>query len=123
MKFIPAALALEFQPANAVVKMNGKKVGDRSPLKLDDIPPGKPHTFTFEHAMYIVQTKNWEFKPREMRSEKVVLLEKRFNLQVDSVPPGAWITLDGHPKGRTPKVIESLGVTQHYQLALKRRRA
>jgi serine/threonine protein kinase len=120
MKFVPAVLELTYSPKDAIVKMNGKKVGDQSPLRLEDILPGTPHEFTVEHAMYVPQTKTFEFKPREMRSEKVVLEEKQFDLSVDSIPPGAWITLDGSPHGRTPKVIKALKATKQYQLELKR---
>jgi serine/threonine protein kinase len=120
MKFIPAIIEITYAPKDAIVKMNGKKIGDQSPLRLEDILPGTPHTFTFEHAMYTPQTKTWEFKPREKRSEKVVLQEKQFDLSVDSIPPGAWIKLDGSPYGRTPKVIKALKATKQYQLELKR---
>jgi len=120
MKFIPAIVEITYQPKDAIVKMNGKKIGDQSPLKLEDILPGTPHTFTFEHTMYATQTKTWEFKPREKREEKVVLVEKQFDLSVDSIPPGAWIKLDGSPHGRTPKVIKALKATGQYQLELKR---
>jgi len=120
MKFIPAIIEIAYTPKDAIVKMNGKKVGDQSPLRLEDILPGTPHTFTFEHTMYIPQTKTWEFKPREKRSEKVVLQEKQFDLSIDSIPPGAWIKLDGSPHGRTPKMIKALKATKQYQLELKR---
>jgi serine/threonine protein kinase len=52
MKFIPAIVEITYKPKDAIVKMNGKKIGDQSPLRLEDILPGTPHTFTFEHAMY-----------------------------------------------------------------------
>ncbi len=120
MKFVPAVLELTYTPKDAIVKMNGKKVGEKSPLKLEDILPGTPHEFTVEHAMYAPQTRTFELKPREKRSEKVVLQAKQFDLSVDSVPPGAWITLDGSPHGRTPKVIEGLKANRQYQLELKR---
>jgi serine/threonine protein kinase len=120
MKFIPAVLELSYVPKDAIVKMNGKKVGDESPLRLEDVLPGTPHTFTLEHAMYVPQSMTWEFKPREKRSENVVLTEKQFDLSVDSIPPGAWIKLDGSPYGRTPTVIKALKATKQYQLELKR---
>ena len=120
MKFIPAIVEFSYSPKDAIVKMNGKKVGDQSPLLLEDVLPGTKHTFTFEHAMYVPQSKTWELKPREKRSEKIVLKEKQFDLSVDSVPPGAWIKLDGSPHGRTPQVIKGLKATRQYQLELKR---
>jgi hypothetical protein len=119
MKLLPAILELTYAPKDAIVKMNGKKVGAESPLRLDNIPPMTPHTFTFEHAMYIPQTKTFELKTQEKRSEKVVLVEKQFDLDVDSIPPGAWIKLDGSPRGRTPKRIKALNATKQYRLELE----
>ncbi len=119
MKLLPAILELTYAPKNAIVKMNGEKVGAESPLRLDNVPPGTPHTFTFEHAMYIPQTKTFELKTQEKRSEKVVLVEKQFDLDVNSIPPGAWIKLDGSPRGRTPKRIKALKATKQYRLELE----
>jgi hypothetical protein len=70
--------------------------------------------------MYVPQEKTWEFKPREKRTERVILVEKQFDLNIDSIPPGAWIKLDGSPHGRTPKLIKGLKATGQYQLELKR---
>jgi hypothetical protein len=116
MQFVPAALEVTMEPPDAMVKMDGKVVGKKSPVVLEDILPGKPHTFTFEHLQYATETRTWEFKPKEKRTEKIVLSEKHFDLDVSSTPKGARVKLDGVYKGVTPLAIKGLKATPQYVL-------
>ncbi len=120
MKFIPASLEILCTPANAKVFMNGKLVGDTSPIKLEDILPGQDHKFSFEHEHYQTLTKTWKLSPRARRQESVTLAEKIFSLDIETKPAGARIYLDKKAHGKTPQIVPDLKATVQYQLVLKR---
>jgi len=121
LKFIPAIIEINITPPDAIVKMDGKQVGDKSPVLLEDVLPGVEHTFVFEHAKYVNQTEKWTLKPRESINKKIVMVEASFDLDIDRIPSGAKIVLDGNRKGQAPKVIKGLKATKQYQLNLQRK--
>jgi len=119
MSFIPAEVEIQVEPPNARVTLNGKPVGDRSPVRVSDLVPGEEQTFAFEAFGYKGETRKWSFKPREKRTEKVALEELNFDLIVASEPGGAQVWLDGERKGTTELHLKKLGASVSYQLVLK----
>jgi len=121
LKFVPAVIEFDVTPPDSVVKMDGQQVGDSSPVRLEDVLPGLAHSFSFEHNKFKTQTSTFTLKPRENRSEKIVLEEKIFDLDIDTVPSGAHLSMAGKPAGKTPKIIKNLKATRQYHLDINKR--
>ncbi len=121
LKFVPAVIEFVVTPPDTIVKMDGKQVGDKSPVRLEDVLPGVAHSFAFVHNQFKPQAKTFTLKPRENRSETIVLEEETFDLDIDTDPSGARLSLNDKPAGKTPKTIKNLRATQQYHLEIKKR--
>jgi len=119
MTFVAASLELEYEPADATLKVEGERVADASPYRSDSLVSGVKLKFLLERSGYQPKEVEWAFEPKEKRKEKLVLQELQFTLEVSSEPDGAQVFLDDVRKGSTPLKIPEVRAGQEHQLRLK----
>jgi serine/threonine-protein kinase len=113
----PAALKLLSKPAGADVEVAGEVIG-KTPLEIK-VPPDEPQVFLLRLENY--EDKVVELAPTKSTTETVVLEKKLQQIvhELDSVPSGVEVVLDGQVVGKTPyktDFLEVRGGTRQYTL-------
>mgnify|MGYP000194450433 CR=1 FL=1 len=101
-------LSIDSKPGGAEVFLDGTSLG-RTPLR-QVVVKGKADALRLEKPDYL------PLEHRLKAEDKDLVLHLQaapFNVRVASDPPGAAISLDGEPRGRTPAVIEIPGEGSH----------
>ena len=94
------------QPAGAEVTVNGVNKGT-TPLFLTDLPLGQ-HTLHFSQSGYRERTVALSITGRSPIYINEALTASSAIINVESIPPGARITLNGTSRGRTPAIIDNV---------------
>ncbi|HCZ32339.1 MAG TPA: hypothetical protein DHV93_02015 [Holophagaceae bacterium] len=101
-------LSIESKPSGAEVFLDGTSLG-RTPLR-QVVVKGKADALRLEKSDYL------PLEHRLKAEDKGLVLQLQaapFSVRVASDPPGAAISLDGEPRGKTPAVIEIPGEGSH----------
>jgi len=99
LKPLMSGLEIDSDPRGASVYVDGKYRGE-TPLYVT-LAPGS-HNLTLSVIDYQNYTKKIFLKPGEVKYLKVTLTPNFGYLLVDTIPPGAWVYVDGEPEGKTP---------------------
>jgi hypothetical protein len=117
----PASLVIESVPPGAAVKVDGVALDEPTPARFTT-SPGARH----EIEVSAPRHKGWKqavVVPSTGGDVKVVavLAAVRAKLQINSVPGGAEIWINGELRGVTPKVVEDLDPSIVKQVELRLR--
>jgi hypothetical protein len=102
---------IESQPLGARVWINGKAIRGTTPLTVHPLAPGSYVVRIEKEGAYYTATVN--VVVGQLTPLSPVLQIKRGRLEVQSIPSGANIVLDGQAEGQTPKVFENISLGQH----------
>jgi hypothetical protein len=90
---ITSSVLIESKPEGAIVEIDGKQVG-QTPIILHDQTTGKPGCITQEVA--------WNVEDARPQVASANLFSNMGTLEIQSIPNGANVFLDGKPRGKTP---------------------
>jgi hypothetical protein len=100
---------VESVPSGADVRFNGTLLEQKTPLTIDQAPPGSRHTIRVELAHYLPyeETVDIPAKGGEIAvAAKLVAITRK--LVVESAPPNAEVRINGEVRGRTPMTINDI---------------
>lgn len=104
---LPGRVEVVSEPPGAEVAVDGEARGV-TPLLVEEIPRG-PRRFTFHLERYFPEERVLAVEGLGRTQRLEVRLRPAFgHLHLESEPPGAAITVDGRPAGRTPAEVEVL---------------
>jgi hypothetical protein len=98
-------------PSEASVYLDGSPKG-KTPKTIRGVSAGD-HTIMFSKLGYNDYTSRRSVKVGETISINANLLQATGSIYVTSTPSGASVSLDGSPKGKTPKTITGVSVGSH----------
>ena len=105
-----ADLYLTSDPTEAVVYLNGKRMG-RTPITLEQIPAGK-HNLVLRKG-YQVAKLQVNLAPDDLVKKQVKLEYQKGELKVFTEPSGARVYLDGKTIGESPLKITDVKAGEH----------
>ncbi len=103
-------------PSGVEVTVDGSPPG-KSPFVLRDLPVGKHHVQVHERGWSSKQA-DAEVTGGQLTQLDLKLERPHYTMRIDSVPPGASVTLDGKPLGETP-LDATLTELEFHQLAFR----
>lgn len=102
---------IEGQPLGARVWLNGKAIRGATPLTIQPLTPGSYVVRIEKDGAHYTATVN--VVAGQLTRLSPALRIKHGQLEVNSVPSGANVVLDGQAHGQTPKVFEDIALGQH----------
>ena len=90
---------------HARIEIDGRKQQQTTPFTFRNVPAGE-HEVTLRHPLYVPQTRVVEVKPEDLTQLEGKLAPDFGRLEIESVPDGADVFLDGVKAGRTRFVEE-----------------
>jgi len=115
---LPITVAFNSEPLGASVYVDGVYSGD-APLTVGDLKPDVAHSVTMTLKGYQDWKGNVSAGPGTLETVNAEMKESLYSLEVDSIPAGAHILLNGQDTGKlTPSVIDGLkpGLDQALEL-------
>jgi hypothetical protein len=115
-----ASIEVESVPRGARVMIDGKPVGNTTPVKLSGVDTTKEHVIEVHLPTYEAWKNQIRFPAghRHIRA-LAVLTPELGKLELTSVPSGAEIFLNGRPYGRTPTTIDQLSLRVDPTISLR----
>jgi sulfur carrier protein ThiS len=95
-----AALDIRTKPSGATIYIDGKRSG-KTPVSLKDVAPGSHH-IKADLPGYQPVSLSVSLEPGQSLPEKLKLVPKPAQLDIRTSPPGAAISIDGKPIGKSP---------------------
>ena len=112
-------ITLNSVPEGAVVTVNGERLIDVTPVKLEAIPFGQTATITVEQQGYLPKQLLIKATPDSPATTEVKL-EPAKMVDVLSEPPGAEVFIDGVARGRTPLYDVSVPTSRRFRVTMKK---
>lgn len=100
-------LKVETEPEGAVVLIDGKEMGGRTPLTISRVPAGK-HFIEINKEGYPPLISEFILKDMEVKWLKLKLEERKFQLKIITDPPGSSVFLNYQKVGVSPFYFKSL---------------
>ncbi|MEM6580996.1 MAG: PEGA domain-containing protein [Pseudomonadota bacterium] len=102
---LPGKLTIQSAPPGARVFINGEDIG-ATPLDAVSVEAGE-HTLTLRADRYLELEQPLSVTGRNIPQQLIFDLEPGWaDIEIDSVPPGATILVDGEEAGTTPAIVE-----------------
>lgn len=115
---VTGLLLVHSTPRGAEVNINSSYKG-RTPLIITDLPLGK-YRMRVSAAGYLAKDLDLQLDSRVPRRLDVALMSNSGQLHIESVPPGATISVDGVSVGVTPMLLDRITTgRKQIDLALK----
>jgi hypothetical protein len=111
-----AEVRLEVVPSRAAILAEGGALVGLGAYR-GIVQGGREHTFRFRASGYVETTLTVEAPAGTTVSRTVSLRPQRGSLRVETDPPGARITVDGRPVGRSPLLVPGLEVPRVHRVA------
>jgi uncharacterized membrane protein len=106
-----ATLHVSTSPAGAQVIVDGVQI-DTTPLSIESMTSGE-HSLAISKAGYETRNEKINIASGEKKTVEYPLMPKQATLQVDTIPSGARLTLDGNQIGITSVSIENITPGKH----------
>jgi len=104
-------------PPNALVRLDGRPIGEHTPVTVPDLDRERVHQVEVSLRGYRSKLENVQ---RE--EEIIVVLQPDVGtLTVQSEPPGAEVYVNGHPSGLTPALVRDVPFSSAVTLELRLR--
>ena len=114
-------LEIVSKPAGATVQLNGKRLADVTPVRIEIAEPRKPYMVRITLPHYRTWSDVTKFAPDERHKKIIaVLSEKIGRLRVTTIPNDVQVFIDDDFRGKTPLVIENLPVDRDLLVKLRR---
>jgi hypothetical protein len=115
----PGVVVVTSDPQGLDVTLDGQKTGQVTPAVLDRVLLSRPHAVAVSGTG--VRAASAQTAPRagELVARVHLRVESTLGaLTVESIPPGADVTLDDKPAGRTPAVLAGVRLDQRHRIDL-----
>jgi hypothetical protein len=113
------AFRIETIPAGASVALNGNPLQSQTPLTLDPIPYGQTASVSVMLAGYFPTSFRIDSRADTATVTSVKLQPAR-EIDFDSEPPGAVVSIDGEVRGRTPVAFVQVPARGRIRLRIER---
>ncbi|MFA5812741.1 MAG: serine/threonine-protein kinase, partial [bacterium] len=117
-----AAAMVVTSPADAAVSMDGRFIGQGSPVTIRDIVPDEDHTITVAKSGFLTRESHINLERGEFASFSIELSPAgplTARLELTTTPPGATVFIDDQEtKYRTPVFIEEFDARKPHTVAL-----
>jgi eukaryotic-like serine/threonine-protein kinase len=115
----PGVVLVTSDPPGLEVSFDGAKTSLRTPAVIEDVLLSRPHQVTLGGPDVKDTTVPVPVAPGKLVSRVHVTLPSSLGrITVESVPPGADVTIDDRPAGRTPVTLDDLRLDKRHRIDL-----
>ncbi len=115
----PGVVLVTSEPQGLEVSLDGQKTGQVTPAILENVLLSRPHAVSVSGPAVKEVAAHTTPRRGELTARVHLKVESTLGaLTIESVPPGAEITLDEKPAGRTPTVIPAIRLDQRHRVDL-----
>jgi hypothetical protein len=100
-----ASLRITSTPSNAMVMLDGRDTGKRTPARLDNLVPGKEYLVAVRHPETEQAQRGFRFDAPGKHSFEFSLSYVKEALTVESDPPRCDVLVNGELRGQTPLTV------------------
>ena len=117
LQIMPGHLEVQSAVEGVQVELDGRALGT-APGTFSALPPGE-YELRLTHPRYRPLTRQLQVRGKDLTESVSASLEPAWgDIHIDSVPPGAAITVAGKPAGETPATLQVLESGEAVRLAL-----
>jgi hypothetical protein len=109
---IDGSISIKSEPSNAMILVDGNKVGTTTPAVINDLSPGT-HRINISMEGYKIWNESIEIEAKQLTELTAMLHELTGTVNVNSTPVGAMILVDGKDAGTTPETISEIKTGTH----------
>lgn len=114
------SVRIESVPIGADIIIDGKRLDEKTPFTLTDLPIGTPHEVRIELPKHKPHVQSITLPPSGAEERVLALLKLQTGtLVVSSTPAGAEVRIDDQIRGRTPTTITELDMASAGRLELR----
>lgn len=115
----PGVVVVTSEPQGLDVTLDGQKTGQVTPAVLEPVILSRPHAVAVSGAGVRAGSAQTAAKPGQLVARVHLRVESTVgSVTIESVPPGADVTFDDRPAGKTPAVIGGVHLDARHRIDL-----
>jgi serine/threonine protein kinase len=115
----PGVVVVTSEPQGLEIALDGQRTGQVTPAALEPVLLSRPHVVALSGPGFRAATSRTTPRPGELVARVHLKLESTIGaITVESIPPGAEVTLDDRPAGRTPATLPGIRLDERHRIDL-----